>query len=68
MARVVFAVIVDKDVAGTLAFDDEVTVPSVPRLIAAFRSDAKLVETDTEGVGFGWKWDGTNFTPPAEEA
>lgn len=56
-----FAFIVDGEVVGTI------TVPSTStnseRLWAGLSSDPITVEsTDTPGVKFGWKWDGTSFS------
>lgn len=33
-------------------------------MIAAFKSDAKIIETSNQDVQFGWTFDGTNFTSP----
>lgn len=65
MSFVRFAIIVGNEVAGTATFDTENPSPVVPRMIAAYRSNPVIVETE-EPVAFGWTWDGQNFTAPTE--
>lgn len=60
-----WAVVVDGDVAGTISIDTENSAPAVPRFIAAYDSDPRVVPINTEDpVEHGWTWDGSAFTPP----
>ena len=62
-----FAVVVGSDVAGTIAIDDSRTETAVPRFIAAYYSDPRIVPIPEEltEVEFGWSYDGDSFIPPA---
>ena len=65
MARVMFAVIVGNEVAGTVSFEDDSPVDAIQRFISAYRSNPIIVEaTDTPDVAFGWTWDGSSFISP----
>ena len=68
MANQKFAIIVDGEVAATLAIDDEVQSDSLQRVIAAYMSDPKIIHIPNEeqhsGVVFGWTYDGSEFHPP----
>jgi len=60
-----FAIVVGDEVAGTITFGLRDDRPVVKRQIAAFLSDPKIIEcTGTEGIRYGWKWDGQNFINP----
>lgn len=63
MARLRFAVIVENDVAGIIEIDEGYNETG-DRMIAAFKSDAKIIETSNQDVQFGWTFDGTNFKSP----
>lgn len=65
MARVTFAIVVGDDVAGTVALEEGVN-DTADRIIAAYRSEPKIIELSDSSVAFGWKYDGTNFTQPTE--
>jgi hypothetical protein len=57
-----WAVVVDGDVAGTISIDTSNPATSIPRFVAAYDSDPKIVPITTDQpVAFGWKWDGINF-------
>lgn len=65
MAVKVFALIVGNEVFGTLTIPD--TAPNYDRLWAGLSSDPIVVDsTDTEGVTFGWTYDGTKFIAPGK--
>lgn len=60
-----FALIVGDEVFGTLTIPD--TAPNYDRLWAGLSSDPKVVEsTGTDGVSFGWIYDGSNFIAPGK--
>jgi len=60
-----FALIVGNEVFGTLTIPD--TAPNHDRLWAGLASNPVVVEsTGTEGVTFGWTFDGSNFIAPGE--
>jgi hypothetical protein len=65
MAIKTFAVVIDGDVAGTIELDESQDSPVVPRMIAAFSSDPKIIPAPN-GVKFGWTYDGSTFIPPTE--
>lgn len=65
MATRVFAFIVGDEVFGTLTIPD--TAPNYDRLVAGLSSAPIVVEsTDTEGVAFGWTYDGNSFIAPGK--
>lgn len=60
-----WAVLVGTDVAGTITIDDENTLETAQRFIAAYDSDPKIVPiTSDSPVEHGWAWDGEKFSPP----
>jgi len=65
MARITFAIVVGNDVAGTVALEENAN-DTANRIIAAYRSDPKIIEVSDANIGLGWTYDGTNFTPPNE--
>lgn len=65
MATKVFAFIVGNEVFGTLTIPDH--APNYDRLVAGLSSDPVVVDsTSTEGVTFGWTYDGNNFIAPGK--
>lgn len=65
-----FAVVVDGDVVTVLAVDTDGHDPegSAHRIIAGLSSDPKIIDiTGTEGIDYGWTWDGEIFLPPMKE-
>lgn len=62
-----FALVIDGEVAGTVHFDTSLNHPSMPRLIAAYRSNPEIIEVSDQGVAHGWTYDGTEFHPPVVE-
>ena len=65
MARITFAIVVGNDVAGTVSLEENASNVA-DGIIAAYRSDPKIIEVSDASIGLGWTYDGTNFTPPAE--
>lgn len=63
MARLRFAIVVENDVAGVIEIDEGYNETG-DRMIAAFKSDAKIIETFDQNVQFGWTFDGTIFNSP----
>jgi hypothetical protein len=60
-----YAFVVDGDVFGTLYIPS--SAPNYERLVAGFSSGATVVDaSDTDGVKFGWTFDGTEFIAPSE--
>lgn len=60
-----WAVVVGDDVAGTITIDDENTMETAQRFIAAYDSDPRIVPIpEGQEVTHGWSWTGTEFTPP----
>lgn len=60
-----WAVVVGDDVAGTITIDDENTMETAQRFIAAYDSDPRIVPIpEDQEVVHGWNWTGTEFTPP----
>jgi hypothetical protein len=58
-----FAFVVNGEVIGTIMVPD--TADSHQRLWAGLSSNPIVVEsTATEGVQYGWTYDGTNFIAP----
>lgn len=58
-----FAFVVDEEVIGTITIPD--IAPNHDRLWAGLSSNPTVVEsTATEGVQYGWTYDGTNFIAP----
>ena len=65
MSNVVFAIVVDGEVAGTLVYPDDTQRPDiVSRHIAALQSDPKIVPVVGQTVELGWIYNGTEFIPP----
>lgn len=62
-----WAVVVEGDVAGTITIDTENTADAVPRFVAAYDSNPRIIPIHTEQpVEFGWAWNGNEFVPPVE--
>lgn len=62
-----FAVVVDGDVAGTIVMDDTHSSDVVPRHIAAYNSDPKIIPIPAGlDVAYGWTYEnGTFVNPPS---
>lgn len=63
MSRFKFAIVVDGDVAGTVALEDGQS-PIIDRIIAAYQSNPTIIPIADETIAFGWTYDGANFYPP----
>ena len=61
MSEVRFAIVVDGEVAGTFSLDSNSTDSTATGLIAALKSDPKIIEDETNSVKRGWTHDGTSF-------
>lgn len=60
-----FAIVVDGDVAGTISIDDTNPAESVPRHIAAYNSDPKIIPVPSGlEVAYGWTYENGNFVSP----
>lgn len=64
MAKIRFAVVVGSDVAATIALEENSQAEHSDNLIAAYRSNPIVIETDNLEVAQGWTWDGVQFNPP----
>lgn len=63
-----FALVVEGEVAGTVQYPTDLGNPTMEKLIAALKSDPKIVEVFDHNIKVGWSYDGTSFSAPAEEA
>jgi hypothetical protein len=61
MSEVRFAIVVDGEVAGTISLDSNSTDFTTTGLIAALKSDPKIIEDETNSVKRGWTYNGVNF-------
>lgn len=59
-----FAIIVGNDVAGTVSLQEGVS-DIMDRIIAAYKSDPKIVQIFDENIQFGWTYNNSEFIPPA---
>ncbi len=60
-----FAIVVDGDVAGTISIDDTNPAESVPRHIAAYNSDPKIIPIPSGlEVAYGWIYENNSFVSP----
>lgn len=67
MATKIFAFLVEGEVFMKFIMDTETNVKA-PMWVAGMQSNPTVVDiTDIpENVDYGWTYDGTTFTPPAE--
>jgi hypothetical protein len=61
MSEVRFAIVVDGEVAGTFSLDSTSTDLTTTGLVAALRSDPKIIEDETNSVKRGWTHNGASF-------
>jgi hypothetical protein len=67
MADIIFAIVIDGEVAGTLVYPENGPRADITeRHTAALRSSHTIVEATGTEVKPGWSYDGSEFHPPAE--
>ena len=62
-----FALVIEGEVAGTIQYPTDLGNPTIERIIAALRSDPKIVEIFDHNIKLGWSYDGTAFSTVATE-
>lgn len=66
MSNIVFAIVVEGEVAGTLVYPETSEKPAtLLRHVAALQSDPKIIDVTGQSVETGWTYDGVQFNPPA---